>query len=96
MIKGFILGMAFCAGWKYIRPILKKAKILPWTKIVKFEDGTYGIRRSLVFCYMYKDLCSCNHHWWLSGSQWFATDCRGTFEDVESYMKTNNDTGTPV
>ena len=94
MIKGFILGVVGFAGWKYIRPILKKAKVLPWTKLVKFEDGTYGVRRSLIICYIYKDLDS-NHHWWLRNATYFS-DCKGTLERAQEVINNRGDIGNPV
>lgn len=59
-------------------------------KIVKFKDGTYGVRRLTLFGYEYKDFRSLKH-WWSLNSICFA-DCRGTLAEAEYYA----DKGTVV
>ena len=52
-------------------------------KIVKFKDGTYGVRRLTLGGYEYKDFRS-PRYWWLITSKFFA-DCRGTLTEAEYY-----------
>ena len=59
-------------------------------KIVKFKDGTYGVRRLSLFGYEYKDFRN-PQFWWLRNSQYFP-DCHGTHAEAEYYT----DKGTVV
>ena len=59
-------------------------------KIVKFKDGTYGVRRLTLFGYKYKDLRSLRH--WLSRNSPYFSDCHGTLAEAEYYT----DKGTVV
>ena len=70
-------------------------------KIVKFKDGTYGIRKGFRLLgwveYWYRDLVSqrlCL--WWRTGSGYFK-DCKGTKDAVLGYLnKPPVDYGTPI
>lgn len=61
-------------------------------KIVKFNDGSYGIRKwSLLHLqYVYLDLNNRNY-WWSLGSRWIK-DCKGSLEEVQSLT----DKGKPL
>ncbi len=52
-----------------------------FTRIVKFKDGRYAIRRLTVGGFRYKDLTLHRDHWWSFGSI-YMVDCKGTFESV--------------
>ena len=52
-------------------------------KIVKFKDGTYGVRRLTLYGYKYKDF-HIPRYWWSRNSIYFA-DCRGTLTEAEYY-----------
>ena len=58
-------------------------------KIVKFRDGTYGVRKWFGI-YLYKDL-TISGLWWPMSSQFFS-DCRGTLAQAEYF----SDKGTVV
>ena len=58
-------------------------------KIVKFRDGTYGVRKWFGI-YLYKDL-TISGLWWSMSSQFFS-DCRGTLAQAEYF----SDKGTVV
>ena len=53
------------------------------SKLVKFEDGTYGIRVWWFFVWFYRDLRypSCT---WSRGSEFFK-DCQGTKEEAMNH-----------
>ena len=58
-------------------------------KIVKFIDGTYGVRKWFGV-YLYKDL-TISGLWWSISSPHFS-DCRGTLSQAEYF----SDKGTVV
>ena len=60
-------------------------------KIVKFKDGSYGIRRGWLFGYEYKDLRG--SFWWRISETYFI-DCKGTKEQVMKFYRNKNDKGT--
>ena len=66
-------------------------------KIVKFKDGTYGVRRfSLFFGYVYKDLANSGaDFWWPRDSRSFR-DCRSSKENAEAFFNIATDKGTKV
>jgi hypothetical protein len=59
-------------------------------KIVKFEDGTYALRKFSVLSlgYVYRDPSG---YWWTIWSKWFD-DCRVDYETAVRMM----DIGAPV
>ena len=61
-------------------------------KIVKFQNGSYGIRK-WSFGYQYKDLK--DHFWWSLQSNHFK-DCQGTIAQVLDVFKQKKDKGVPV
>ena len=64
-------------------------------KIVKFVDGTYGIRRGF-FRHRYRDLRGAWNHWWRLDSE-YAHNCRNKDLDlVISRYNELTDKGTPV
>jgi hypothetical protein len=59
-------------------------------KIVKFENGKYGIRKGwFPYSYQYLDLVTTknNEFWWGTESVFFETDCQGTKERVMAVCK---------
>jgi hypothetical protein len=68
-------------------------------KIVKFDDGTYGIRRrawwSLFQIYEYRDLKYNDAIWWTRRDKWIL-DCKGPPQKVKSIFDRLKDKGTPV
>ena len=58
-------------------------------KIVKFKDGTYGVRKWFGF-YLYQDL-TIPGLWWSRNSKFFS-DCRGTLSQAEYF----SDKGTVI
>lgn len=66
-------------------------------EIVKFMDGTFGIRRRFmgVFWYEYRSLGeNCCNYWWSMGDSHFYL-CKGTLEQAERELQLMNDAGTP-
>jgi len=71
-------------------------------KIVKFEDGSYAIRRRILFWFIYMDTRQYGY-WWTKGSRFFK-DCKiQSFEDATTCFheyhqikRRKNDVGTPV
>lgn len=53
-------------------------------KIVKFKDGTYGVRRLTLFGYEYKSFRRPLQFWWSRNSEYFS-DCHGTLAEAEYY-----------
>ena len=54
-------------------------------RLVKFENGKYGIRVGSWFNgYTFKDLVSLDHTWEI-GSKYFK-DCLGSYEDCEKIL----------
>lgn len=62
-------------------------------RIVKFKDGTYGIRRGY-FLYSYRDLKD-PIFWWGINSYSFK-DCRGSIDRVEQLFSYTQDVGEPI
>jgi hypothetical protein len=60
---------------------------------VIFNDGTYGIRRGLLW-HRYLDLEN-GRYWWSASSKYFQ-DCKGIKERVRKYLMKNHDTGKPI
>lgn len=60
-------------------------------KIVKFNNGTYGIRRWF-FGYQFKDLETA--FWWRVGSKWIM-HCQGEKEKVIEIFNQKTDYGVP-
>ncbi len=66
-------------------------------KIVKFKDGSFGIRRLTPIGYQYKDLV--HSFWWFLGSEHFADCCRDLECAQKAYNKIkhrNKDKGQPI
>ena len=59
-------------------------------KLIKFSDGTYGIRRGSYFSgYTYFDLKDSSDFWWDKSSDYFP-DCQGSEEKArEIYNRYN-------
>ncbi len=53
-------------------------------KIVKFENGKYGVRGSWFFGWRFKDLA--DNYWWRQGHKWFK-DCQGTEERAREVIQ---------
>ena len=62
-------------------------------KIVKFEDGTYGIRKGPPSNYQFADLRD-NEYWWWYNIQYRLNlnRCNGTLEQAEKTYKRYIDT----
>ena len=60
-------------------------------KIVKFKDGTYGIRKLSLFGYKYLDI----HYWYYRLDRYFC-DCKITLEKAVQKMDLLEDKGTIV
>ena len=57
-------------------------------KIVKFEDGTYGIRRGKSFNYQYADLRPNEFYWWFDSKHRLELNrCNDTLEQVRKAYK---------
>ena len=52
-------------------------------KLVKFEDGKFGIRRGFIV-YQYRDLQH-PEYWWHSSGKFFPS-CKGTIEQCKALM----------
>lgn len=63
-------------------------------KIVKFKDGSYGIRKGVLFFYSYLDLFN-QSYWWHFGYKTMAY-CRGTLEECEKLYNLMTDKGEPI
>jgi hypothetical protein len=61
-------------------------------KIVKFKNGTYGIRKGWLF-YRYRDLEL--NYWWPLSSKYFK-DCQASLEIVQNAFDGMQDKGTPL
>ena len=55
-------------------------------KLVRFEDGTFGVRRWWFFGWVYLDLKSPSMFNWSAQSEYFI-DCKGTKEQALKAMK---------
>jgi len=71
-------------------------RLLTWAsrpKIVRFKDGTYGVRRFSWFFmgYLYINLAS-QAFWWGRGDEYFP-ECRGTEERARAVLNTLTDKG---
>ena len=62
-------------------------------KLVKFNNGNYGIRRLTLFGYKFKDLKGI--YWWDIKSQFFP-NCKGTEKDVKELFDMITDYGKNV
>lgn len=51
-----------------------------FTRVVKFKDGRYGLRKLTLSGYKYRDLRGANH-WW-SVTSTYMRDCKGKLSDV--------------
>lgn len=55
-------------------------------KIVKFKDGTYGLKKFGSFGFEFADLRDAN--FWFSSTSYYCIDhCRGTLKEVKSIYK---------
>jgi hypothetical protein len=68
-------------------------------KIVKFKDGTYGVRRVSFWVpfpwFEYLDLRSNSLYWWDQRDAYF-TDCQGTLAEAQARMNRATDKGRPI
>ena len=66
-------------------------------KIVKFKDGTFGVRRWLPFGYEFLDLrmSLIKRYWWSTGDKSFV-NCRGTEQEARKHYDLLTDKGTQV
>lgn len=65
-------------------------------KLVKFGDGTFGVRRWRLFeGYTFKDMTSHNIYWWPLNSQ-FIINSHGTEEQARAALKRYTDRGKVV
>ena len=55
-------------------------------KLVKFRDGTYGVRKGFWPFYMFKDFRA-SRFWWTADSEYFH-DCKT--EDIETARRASN------
>ena len=53
------------------------------SKIVKFEDGTYGVRSFFWPFFQYRDLKSIGYTW--SSTSRFFNDCKGTLKECAAF-----------
>lgn len=64
-------------------------------KLVKFNDGTFGVRSgNFFFGYAYADLVTSNL-WWPLESAWIS-DCKGSESAARKRLERYTDKGTPV
>ena len=64
-------------------------------KLVRFNDGTYGVRRFLILTFSYKFLdLSGGDHWW--DYEYKDKYCKGTEAKAREAMNLVGDLGTPV
>ena len=63
-------------------------------KIVKFKDGSYGIRKITLFGFLFLDLANSRNHWWAKYK--YPNDIKGTLDIVTKAFENINDYGTPV
>ncbi len=54
-------------------------------KIVKFKDGTYGIRKLTIIGYQFLDIEKADY-WWFN-KEYVNTKCKGTLEQTKEAMK---------
>lgn len=66
-------------------------------KLVKFKDGTYGIRRFSIWSlgYEYKSFAPISSMWWPGCSE-YMTHCRTDKETAEKEFNLLTDKGEPV
>ena len=64
-------------------------------QIVKFKNGTYGIRKGIFF-YKYKDLVAKKGYWWDRASEFYNSSCQDTKEKVEIIYTNLQDKGEIV
>ena len=65
------------------------------TKLVKFKDGTFGIRRGFLGLYWFKDL-NTDGYWWSKNSRFFVDSCRGKESTVRERLNLKKDNGEVV
>lgn len=66
-------------------------------KIVKFNDGKYGIRRWTLFgLFEFKDVQNTGYNWWHSKGASMFRNCRGEKEEVERIYDLLTDYGEAV
>ena len=63
-------------------------------KLVKFKDGTYGVRKMVWFEFMYLDLTDPSHWWTINCSDF--NNCKGSKEEAEKGFIRVTDYGTPI
>lgn len=61
-------------------------------KIVKFKNGTYGLRKGIFF-FSFRDLEG--RYWWHRNSVYLST-YQGTLEEVKRLIDNEIDMGTPI
>jgi len=68
-----------------------------FAKIVKFEDGMYGIRRNIFGFYFYFDFKEKNRtYWWRINSRWIR-DCKVSESRARQvFYKPRIDYGIPI
>jgi len=64
-------------------------------KIVKFEDGRYGIRKKSYGVYRFLDLQTGLNFWWSQDCEYFNC-CKGNYEEVKKAYLEINDPGKPI
>lgn len=58
-------------------------------RIVKFSDGTYGVRKWCFLGYKMLDIYDCDY-WWYGNGYW-SVYCKGTLEEAKNALeKWNN------
>ena len=62
--------------------------------IVKFKDGTFGVRRHFLGRFEFADFRSLGL-WWAADSN-FITDCHVTLEQAKARFDALTDIGTPI
>lgn len=64
-------------------------------KLVRFADGSYGVRRWTLFGFKYVNLRGAAQYWWGHCSEYFLSDCRATREIALRRYLDLADNGTP-
>jgi len=63
--------------------------------IVKFRDGTYGIRKYTILGYRYRSFYNPDF-WWPRNSECFGTCCKANETTAQILMAQNDDKGVRV
>ena len=63
-------------------------------KLVKFEDGTYGVRVHWLFGWWFKDLAHPSYSW-TKGNSYFK-DCKGSYLEAERVYNSLNSKHTVI